>query len=49
MAVLVATAFGFALAWAPAVWLAAGVALLNVVMGTQNAWDLLLRAAAEED
>jgi hypothetical protein len=49
MAVLVAAAVGFALGWAPAVWLTAGVALLNVVMGTQNAWDLLLRAAAAED
>lgn len=49
MVVLVAASVGFAFSWGPAVWLTAGVAFLNVVMGTQNAWDLLLRAAADED
>ena len=48
MVVLAAASAGLALGWPPSVWLAAGVAFVNILLGTQNAWDLLLRAAASE-
>lgn len=48
MVVLAVAAAGFGLAWAPAVWLVAGVAFVNVLFGTQNAWDLL-RSAEDQD
>ena len=47
MIVLAVAAVALALAWDPAVWLIAGAALADVLFGTQNAFDLLLRAAAE--
>jgi hypothetical protein len=49
MAVLAAAAIALAFAWGPAVWLISGVAFVNVLLGTQNAWDLMLRAAAPDD
>jgi hypothetical protein len=49
MVVLAVAAAGLGLGWAPAVWLAAGVAFVNVLLGTQNAWDLLRRAAEDQD
>jgi hypothetical protein len=49
MAVLAIAGIGLALSWAPAVWLVAGVALINVVFGTQNAWDLMQRAAVSDE
>jgi hypothetical protein len=41
---LVAAAVGLALDWEPGVWLVAAVALVHVIVGTQNAWDLVLGA-----
>jgi hypothetical protein len=49
MVALAVAAVGLALALGQAVWLAAGAAFVNVILGTQNAWDLLLRAATEEE
>ena len=49
MAVLALAAVALVLAWGPAVWVVAGVAFINVLLGTQNAWDLMLRAAAQDE
>ncbi len=48
MGVLAAAAVGLALDREPALWLVAAAALVNIIVGTQNAWDLLLGAAPTE-
>ncbi len=41
MAALVVAAVGLLLDWRAALWLVAGVSFLHIVVGTQNAWDML--------
>jgi hypothetical protein len=49
MVVLAVAGLSLALNWEPALWLVAGVAVVHLVVGTQNAWDLLLGAAPSDE
>ncbi len=46
MVVLLAAAIALAADWRAGIWLVGGVVFLHVVIGSQNAWDLFLGAAA---
>lgn len=46
MIVLIVAGVTLVVGWVPAVWLAAGAAFTHIVVGTQNAWDLLLGSTA---
>jgi hypothetical protein len=48
MAGLVVAAVGLWLDWRAALWLVAGVSFLHIVVGTQNAWDMLTGAGRGE-
>jgi hypothetical protein len=45
MFVLAIAGIGLAVSWGPATLLVGGVTIVHLIVGTQNAWDLLLGAA----